>query len=182
MKKQGRHGKHGRGFGPGHHGPPQRARRGAVARSILLLLDERPMHGYEIIDELETRSDGAWRPSPGSIYPALRRMEARGLVAGEDDDNGKRIYSITEDGHSRLADHDPDAPPPWEQFAEHGPSLRPLVAETLSQVRQIARFGTPEQRQRAMDILTTAKADLYAVMAEPTTTEPSPDGDDAADA
>lgn len=132
------------------------------------------MHGYEIIDELETRSDGAWRPSPGSIYPALRRMEGRGLVTGEDDDNGKRIYSITEDGHSRLADRDPDAPLPWEQFAEQGPSLRPLVAETMSQVRQIGRFGTPEQRQRAMDILTAAKADLYAVMAEP-----SADADDA---
>lgn len=170
MKNKGRHGGHGRGFGPGpeHHGPPHRAKRGAVARSILLLLDERPMHGYELIEELERRSDGAWRPSPGSIYPALRRMESRDLVTGEDDDNGKRIYSITEEGHSRVADRDPDAPPPWEQFAEQGPSLRPLVMETMSQVRQIGRFGTPEQRQRAIDILTTAKAELYAVMAEPT--------------
>lgn len=177
--KKGRHGKHGGGFGPGHHGPPHRAKRGAVARSILLLLDERPMHGYEIIDELGSRSDGAWNPSPGSIYPALRRMEARGLITGEDDDaNGKRIYSITEEGHGRVADRDPDAPLPWEQFAGQGPSLRPLVAETMSQIRQIARFGTAEQRQRAADILTAAKADLYAIMAEPTEAEdlePAPD-------
>lgn len=125
------------------------------------------MHGYEIIEELDTRSEGAWRPSPGSIYPTLRRMEARGLVAGEDDDNGKRIYSITEDGHDRVADRDPDAPLPWEQFTEEGPSLRPLVMEMMSQVRQIGRFGNPEQRQLATDILTRTKADLYAVMAEP---------------
>ncbi|MEL6982724.1 MAG: PadR family transcriptional regulator [Actinomycetota bacterium] len=182
MKNKGRHGKHGRGFGPGpgHHGPPHRARRGAVAQSILLLLDEQPMHGYEIIEELENRSDGAWRPSPGSIYPALRRMEGRGLVTGEDGDDGKRIYSITEDGHGRVADRDPDAPPPWEQFAEQGPSLRPLVMETMSQVRQIGRFGNAEQRQRAIDILTTAKADLYAVMAEQADASDEADGTDEA--
>lgn len=141
------------------------------------------MHGYELIEELDNRSDGAWRPSPGSIYPALRRMEARGLVTGEDDDNGKRIYSITEDGHGRVADRDPDAPLPWEQFAEQGPSLRPLIMETMSQVRQIGRFGSPIQRQRAIEILTTAKADLYAVMAEPgdTTTTPDPDASGTGD-
>jgi len=128
------------------------------------------MHGYEIIEELESRSDGAWRPSPGSIYPALRRMEGRGLVIGDDDDQGKRVYSITEDGYERVANRDPDAPPPWEHFADHGPSLRPLVMETMSQVRQIGRFGNAEQRQRAADILNTAKADLYAVMADPAET------------
>ncbi len=136
------------------------------------------MHGYEIIEELETRSDGAWRPSPGSIYPALRRMEARDLIAGEDSDQGKRIYSLTEDGYERVAERDPDAPPPWEQFAERGPSLRPLAMEMMSQVRQVGRFGTPEQRQRAAEILTRAKADLYAAMAEPTEAT-GPDADHA---
>ena len=155
-----------RGQGRGHAGPPHRARRGAVAQSILLLLEERPMHGYELIEQLEERSQGAWRPSPGSIYPALRRMEARGLVAGDDDEGGKRIYAITEDGHERVAGRDPDAPPPWEHFAEQGPALRPLVAETMAVVRQIGRFGTTEQRQQAVDILQRAKAQLYGVMAE----------------
>lgn len=125
------------------------------------------MHGYEIIEQLENRSGGAWRPSPGSIYPALRRMEARGLVAGDDDEHGKRVYSITEDGHERVANRDPDAPAPWDHFAEDGPSLRPLGMEILSQVRQVGRFGTADQRLRAADILERAKADLYRVMAEP---------------
>ena len=127
------------------------------------------MHGYEIIEELESRSGGAWRPSPGSIYPALRRMEARGLISGDDDEQAKRVYSITEDGYERVANRDPDAPAPWEQFAERGPSIRPLAAELMSQLRQIGRFGSAEQRQRAIDIITQAKADLYAVMAEPPT-------------
>lgn len=168
---------HNHGRGPG--GPPHRARRGAVAQAILMLLDERPMHGYELIEQLEERSGGAWRPSPGSIYPALRRMEARGLVAGEDDEAGKRIYSITEEGHSRVADRDPDEPTPWDGFTERGPSLRPLAAELTSQVRQVGRFGSPEQRQRAADILEQARADLYQVMAEPPapTDEPAPGTD-----
>ncbi len=184
----GKHGKgrghmRGHGRGQGEHGPPHRARRGAVVGSILLLLDEQPRHGYEIIEELEARSEGAWRPSPGSIYPALRRLEARGLVAGEDDENGKRIYSITEDGHARVAERDADEPAPWELFAERGPSLRPMIHELMSQVRQIGRFGDASQRQRATDVLERAKADLYAIMANPAddSADDSADGGDAAD-
>ena len=183
MSKRSGRGRH------GHAGPPHRARRGAVAQAILLLLSERPMHGYELIEELETRSQGAWRPSPGSIYPALRRMEARGLVVGADDEQSKRVYSITEDGYQRVADRDPEAPPPWEHFADRGPSLRPLAMELMSQVRQIGRFGSSEQRQQAADILTQAKADLYGVMAtaqpdaEPSAdADPADEGDDAPEA
>ena len=175
MKDHRGHRRHGRGPG----GPPHRARRGAVAQAILLLLDERPMHGYELIEQLEERSEGAWRPSPGSIYPALRRMEARGLVIGDDDEAGKRIYSITEEGHDRVAGRDPDAPAPWEHFAEHGPSLRPLLAETMAVIRQIARFGSADQRQQAADILQRTKAELYGVMADEA--GPADGGDPAAD-
>ncbi len=124
------------------------------------------MHGYEIIAELDERSDGAWRPSPGSIYPALRRMEAKGLVSGTDDDEGKRVYSLSDEGVERLSNRDADAPAPWEAFAEDGASLRPIMQELISQARQIGRFGSPEQREQAKEILAKTKADLYAVMAE----------------
>jgi DNA-binding PadR family transcriptional regulator len=138
------------------------------------------MHGYEIIEQLEERSGGAWRPSPGAIYPALRRLEARGLVVGDDDEQGKRIYSITGDGHERVAGRDPDAPAPWEAFAEEGPSLRSLGFELMSQLRQIGRFGTPEQRRGAADIVERATADLYQVMVErpgPATSAAADDAD-----
>ena len=124
------------------------------------------MHGYEVIDELDQRSDGNWRPSPGSIYPALRRMEDKGIVSGAEDGDGKRIYTLTDEGRERHAQRDPDAPAPWDAFAENGASLRPVVHELVSQARQVGQFGTPEQRERAREILVKAKSDLYAVMAE----------------
>ena len=69
---------------PGRHGHEfrQRARRGAVRGAILRLLAERPMHGYELITELEERTGGRWRPSPGSVYPALAQLEDEGAGAG----------------------------------------------------------------------------------------------------
>src|SRR5688572_17446538 len=95
----------GHGRGPGHHGHGgHRARRGAVGEAILTLLADRPMHGYELINELEERSGGRWRPSPGAIYPALGKMEHAGLItakaspAGDKPHGDKRVYSITDAG------------------------------------------------------------------------------------
>ncbi len=124
------------------------------------------MHGYEVIDELDRRSEGNWRPSPGSIYPALRRLEDKGLVSGAENGDGKRVYSLTDAGRERHEQRDPDAPAPWDAFAEGGASLRPLVHELMSQTRQVGQFGTPEQRERAREILVQATSDLYAVMAK----------------
>ncbi len=96
------HTHHGRGGPGGRGGGRHRARRGAVVDATLLLLDERPMHGYELITELESRSDGRWRPSPGTIYPALGRMEERGFIEAEEVD-GKNQFRLTESGRARLA-------------------------------------------------------------------------------
>jgi DNA-binding PadR family transcriptional regulator len=159
------HAHHGRG---GRH----RARRGAVVNATLMLLDERPMHGYEIITELEERSDGRWRPSPGAIYPALGRMEERGLVESEEID-GKKQFRLTDAGRSRLAeyrDSRDDGEAPWNETGR-GPrgDLRGHVAELVGQVRQIGRFGSAEQIEEAGEVLTDAKRRLYAILAsEPT--------------
>lgn len=67
-------GRGGRGGGRG------RARRGDVRASILALLKDRPMHGYEMIQEIGERSGGAWKPSPGSVYPTLQLLEDEGLI------------------------------------------------------------------------------------------------------
>ena len=102
----------------GGHRPPRpsrqagpggrhRARRGAVQASILTLLAERPMNGYELITELETRSEGRWRPSPGAIYPALSKMEERGAITSmmstADEAGGKLQFQLTERGRTMLA-------------------------------------------------------------------------------
>ncbi|GAA4996956.1 hypothetical protein GCM10025734_29100 [Kitasatospora paranensis] len=80
------HGHGGRGGGRGWGGPRRggRARRGDVRASLLALLKERPMHGYEMITEIGERTGGAWRPSPGSVYPTLQLLEEEGLIAAQE--------------------------------------------------------------------------------------------------
>ena len=171
-------GGHGRGRGPGRGGPPgrgrERAKRGAVANGVLLVLAERsPLHGYELIAELEERSGGRWRPSPGSMYPALGRLEEKGLIVGttaetpDAEGGAKRTYELTDEGREWVARRDPDAPLPWGE-GETGPGggMRPLVAEVISASKQIGRFGTDEQRASAAEVLAKAKSDLYKILAQ----------------
>jgi len=158
------HNHHGRG-GP-HR---QRARRGAVRNAVLTLLAERPMHGYELITELESRSGGRWRPSAGSIYPALTRMEQHGLLISEEVDD-KRMFTLTDSGREALAElrssQGADAPPPWEESGHGGRGdLRRHVSELVGQARQIGRFGTPSQIEQAATVFEDAKRSLYAILA-----------------
>lgn len=166
--------------GPGGHGPGgrgsggrgrERAKRGAVANGVLLVLAERsPLHGYELIAELEDRSEGRWRPSPGSMYPTLGRLEEKGLITGSvpesQETDGKRSYELTEEGSNWVARRDPDAPAPWAA-GETGPGggLRPLAAEVMSATKQIGRFGDDEQRAAATEVLKNTKAELYRILA-----------------
>ena len=84
----------GRGGGRG------RARRGDVRASILALLKDRPMHGYEMIQEIGERSGGAWKPSPGSVYPTLQLLEDEGLIISASE-GGKKLFTLTDPGRSR---------------------------------------------------------------------------------
>lgn len=157
-----RHESHRGGRGHGQ----RRARRGIVGEAALLVLADGPLHGYEIINEIEERSEGHWRPSAGSIYPALAKMEERGVVVGNETDDGRRRYELTDAGRDRLADRDPDAPAPWDEHRERpGGELRGLMAEVAGQLRQIGRFGTTEQRTSAVATLERTKAELYSILA-----------------
>jgi DNA-binding PadR family transcriptional regulator len=100
----------GRGRGRGRGGP--RARRGDVKAAVLALLAERPMHGYEMIKELEERTGGAWTPSPGSIYPTLQMLEEADLIRGEET-GGKRRFTLTEAGRAEQETRS-DETTPWE--------------------------------------------------------------------
>jgi DNA-binding PadR family transcriptional regulator len=161
------HAEHDRGGRGGRH----RARRGAVPLAIFTLLDERPMHGYEIITELESRSDGRWRPSPGSIYPTLDRLEDRGVLTSNEVD-GKRQFSLTDRGRQMLVElrdaQGDDADEPWNQSGTGGRGdMRRLMSELGGQVRQIARFGSTEQRDAATRVLEDTKRQLYEILARP---------------
>lgn len=72
---------------------------------ILRLLEEKPRHGYEIIKELETRSGGAYSPSPGTVYPTLTLLEDMGFARSVPEPSGKKIFEITDEGRKHLAEN-----------------------------------------------------------------------------
>ena len=126
------------------------------------------MHGYELITALEERSGGRWKPSPGSIYPALRRLEHRGFIASTETDDDKRRFELTDAGRQRLAEHqEAGDQAPWDDpgLRSHG-ELRRAVSELTGPARQIGRFGSPEQVTAAVAAVKTATASLYRVLSD----------------
>jgi DNA-binding PadR family transcriptional regulator len=154
-------------FGQRGGGGP-RARRGDVRAAVLALLRERPMHGYEMIQELQARSGGVWRPSAGSIYPMLQLLEDEGLVAAEEID-GKRRFTLTAEGITE-ADRRGATRPPWEQVGEaaNAPAgrLRDAVFQLGAAVMQVVQTGTEDQVARTLDILNDARRRIYTLLGE----------------
>jgi DNA-binding PadR family transcriptional regulator len=134
---------------------------------VLALLLERPMHGYEIIQELDSRTNGIWRPSPGSIYPTLQLLEDEGLIAAEAD-GGRKSYHLTEDGRPEA--ETAAQTPPWSEIGDDTMSqvqdFRDAAVGIMSALRQVGFNGTPEQRDKALEVLNETKRKLYAILAD----------------
>jgi DNA-binding PadR family transcriptional regulator len=126
------------------------------------------MHGYEMIQELESRTDGMWRPSPGSVYPTLQLLEDEGLVTAQESD-GKRLFSLTDPGRAEAAKA-AEGPKPWEQVTKGvDPSafaLRNAGWAVISAARQVVAVGTEEQKTRAVELLDETRRRLYGMLAE----------------
>jgi DNA-binding PadR family transcriptional regulator len=162
---------------PGPPGPPGSARgpkagRGDVRAAILALLRERPRNGYQIMSEIEERSGGAWRPSPGAIYPALSQLADEGLIVGEESD-GRRTYSLTEAGRQYVEQNPEMARGAWESAAQQEawqedwqvPGLLAEAARLGGGIVQIAHAGTPEQVLAAEQLLHRTRRELYRILA-----------------
>lgn len=145
-----------------------RAGRGDVRTAVLLLLEEEPRHGYQIIREIEERSEGAWKPSPGSVYPTLQMLADEGLVSVEES-GGRKTYSLTEDGTGQAAKLK-DTPAPWDHDQEprKGPSaeLTKAGARLGQAVAQIATSGSREQTQQAVEVVDEARRKIYTILAQ----------------
>ena len=144
-----------------------RAGKGEVRAAVLALLAERPMHGYQIIREIEERSGGSWKPSAGSVYPTLQLLADEGTISAEES-NGRKIYSLTEAGREEVA-HDPAASAPWEaagtQAGGFG-SLPKAGVELAQAAAQVGRTGSPEQVQQAVAVLDEARRRIYSILAQ----------------
>jgi DNA-binding PadR family transcriptional regulator len=160
-----------RGFGPPgfdrmFFGPGRKAGRGDIRATILALLAEGPMHGYQIIQEVTERTGGAWRPSPGSVYPTLQQLEDEELVRTVHSD-GRRVFELTDAGREQAAAL-PSATP-WETAGDGDDDLaqlRDLAFGLLGATRQVAMAGTAKQIESAQAILRDARRGIYQLLAE----------------
>jgi DNA-binding PadR family transcriptional regulator len=181
-------GRHGHGHGRGRHrgGPPGfggpfgfggpggpfgrggRARRGDVRAALLTLLAEEPRNGYQLMQEIERRSDGVWRPSPGSVYPALQQLEDEGLVRSEESDGSKR-FALTDAGREAATAASAEGAP-WDAASESVDAdaweLFGVARQVGMAIFQIAQVGTAEQLASAREVLTNARRSLYGILAE----------------
>ena len=169
---RGRRRHHGFGppFGPPFGGPHfrGRARRGDVRATLLVLLDEEPRNGYGLMQEIEQRSEGAWRPSPGSVYPALQQLEDEGLVRAVES-AGRRVFELTDEGREYVEQHREELAEPWAAVAgEARPGigeLRSSIAQVGAAVMQVAAQGSEAQVAEARRVLDEARRALYGILA-----------------
>jgi len=157
---------------PGAAGGPRggaKAGRGDVRAAILALLREGPRTGYQIMSDIEDRSGGAWRPSPGAVYPALAQLADEGLIAGEES-AGRRTFRLTEAGREYVEQNPDMARGAWESRAQQEawqvPGLFAEAARLGAGIVQIAHVGTPAQVGEAERLLERTRRRLYQILAE----------------
>ncbi len=170
----------------GQDSPPRgpRVRRGDVRVAILAVLSEEPLNGYQVIQQISERTDGAWRPSPGSVYPTISQLEDEGLIEG-DDERGRRTLRLSDEGRAYLASHAEEVAEVWAPFEREGEaprekggdsefaSLKPEVGRVMNAVWQIISTGTEQQRRDAIGVLVEARRGLYRILAD----HPGDDGE-----
>ena len=134
---------------------------------MLALLAEQPMHGYQIIQEIGRRSGGAWKPSPGSVYPTLQQLEDEGLVRAQEQE-GRRVYRLTEEGQRVAADRAEEFATLWEGVApsQDDTQLGDLIFQVGAAFVHVARTGTAEQLAQARTVLARTRADLYRILGD----------------
>jgi DNA-binding PadR family transcriptional regulator len=156
--------------GPGGFGPRgRRMRRGNVRAAILLLLEDEPRNGYQVMQEIEQRSEGAWRPSPGSVYPAFQMLADEGLIRAESREGGN-VYTLTDAGRAHVEENREQLGSPWQLAGEGMPEgvreLFQLAMQVGIATRQVTHHGTEAQRTEAAKVLKDTRKALYRILAE----------------
>src|SRR5690349_236987 len=145
-----------------------RRRRGDVRTALLLLLADEARNGYQLMQTIEERSGGRWRPSPGSVYPTLSQLEDEGLIRGVERD-GAKLFEITDQGRERLDDSKTD-PAPWaEEDDPDAPDLQRMAALIIQIGKaawQVAQEGDERQTEQAYQTLAETRRALYRILAQ----------------
>jgi DNA-binding PadR family transcriptional regulator len=164
--------------GPHHRGGRggRRARRGDIRAAILLLLADEPRNGYGLMQEIEERSGGVWRPSPGSVYPALSQLEDEGLVRATEHE-GRKSFALTDEGTAHVEANRERFGTPWKTVGEGASDelheLRHAAQALAIAAMQVAQTGTKDQLGEAKAILEDARRGLYRLLAGDTPADDS---------
>jgi DNA-binding PadR family transcriptional regulator len=146
-----------------------KARPGDVRTAALLLLAEEPRNGYQIMQEIEERSEGVWRPSPGSVYPALQQLEDEGLVRVTEAE-GRRLFELTEAGRAYVEERGDELVAPWEEMtggvSDEAFEAGALMREVGLAFMQVLRAGSGSQIAEASKVLSETRRSLYRILAE----------------
>jgi DNA-binding PadR family transcriptional regulator len=146
-----------------------RMRRGDIRTAVLAILVEEPGHGYDVIQRLEEKTAGAWRPSPGSVYPTLQLLEDEGLVRSVER-NDKRVYEITEPGRQEATQRiEVAGGTPWEIAGRDDTGVgdfRNTVRQLFAASKQVRDAGNQQQVERMLEILKQARKEIYTMLAE----------------
>jgi DNA-binding PadR family transcriptional regulator len=150
-------------------GGPGRARKGDVRAAILSLLSDGAATGYALIKGIAERTDQAWRPSPGSVYPTLQQLVDEGLVR-QPGDNGRTDYELTEAGTAYVTEHQDELDAAWQTA---GPRVGGVdrefmasIARLMDAVKQFPRSATSEQREQATAKIDELRRELYRILAD----------------
>lgn len=185
----------------GHQGPPwlaglfglgepderrrgPRVRRGDVRSAILDVLREagqaeEPVNGYQVIQAIAEKSDDAWRPSPGSVYPTIQQLEDEGLVEA-DDERGRRSLRLTAEGARYADEHADELTAVWAPFRREEPAdgsgegsadIKSEIGQVMGAVWQIVSAGSETQRRAAVQVLVETRRKLYGILADGTEPE-----------
>jgi len=164
------------GMRGGPWGPPKfggrgpRVRRGDVRAAILDLLAEgQPWNGYQIIQEIGARTQGVWRPSAGSVYPALQQLEDEGLITAAAGEDRRRNYTLTDEGRAYVEAHADELKASWDAVTgsvdDAAVQMHNLARNVAMATVQVAQAGTPAQVQQASKVLADTRKALYRILA-----------------
>jgi DNA-binding PadR family transcriptional regulator len=175
-----------RGFGRHGFGPRSRARRGDVRAAILDLLAEgQPWNGYQVIQTIAERTHGVWRPSAGSVYPALQQLEDEGLISPEGEGR-RRMYTLTDEGRAYATEHADELRSSWEAAAgmtdDAALELGDMIRQVMMAVMEVRRAGSPAQLAEARRVLVETRRSMYRILADDVDSDaPAAAPDDEAD-